>query len=104
MGHVLAVGTLDVGWIASQTRPAVMLFAFAALALFFATDFPPRPVIRLIEGVGALSFGLFLVHPIWYRIMHELFTHFAATLAHTQPLALAPARVSTRVIPLLRRQ
>lgn len=89
-GHVLAAGTLDVGWFASQTRPAVLLFAFAALAAFFAVDFPARPAVRFIEGVGALSFGLFLVHPIGYRILHELFAHFAGTLAETQPLALAP--------------
>lgn len=88
-GHFLAIRTLDAGWFSSQTHPAVMLFAFSALALYFSLDIAPRPATRFIEGLGNISFGLFLVHPIWFRVMHALLLHFAPAVTQAQPMLLA---------------
>lgn len=89
-GRLLAEGLHDPSWIPSQTRPGAMLFAFTSLAFFFSLDIVTSPTTRWLESVGNISFGLFLVHAIWFRVLHHVFVTHASAFARAQPLALAP--------------
>ena len=88
-GRLLAEGLDEPGWIASQIRPGAVLYALSCLALFFSVTISPTPATRFIESAGGVSFGLLLLHPVCFRVLHHVLVLRAPELVRAQPVAAA---------------
>jgi peptidoglycan/LPS O-acetylase OafA/YrhL len=84
-----STGLAQMDWFHSQLRPLVPLYACAVIAAYFATDIQATARTAALEKVGNLSFGLFVVHPIAYKVLARVVDRLAPGLGLEWPVVVA---------------
>lgn len=82
-------GLRQMDWFHSQLRPLVPLYACVVLAAWFSLDIKATARTAAFEKVGNLSFGLFVVHPIAYKVLARIVDRLAPGFGLQWPVAVA---------------
>ena len=86
-GQYLSSRLLDMAFILTQHRIFLATYSVSAMALFLSFDIPRGRLSRALEKLGAVSFGVYLVHPLVLKGLYRVMQHFAPAFLDDQPVA-----------------
>jgi peptidoglycan/LPS O-acetylase OafA/YrhL len=93
--------TGDFDWSHSTFRLSPFLFATAFIFCFLAFDSRSMPFARVLDRLGGMSYGIYLMHPKLMELVARLAYHFTPWLLSQQVLLQPVLIVASAAIPVL---